>query len=187
MPHILGLGRSLALTPHRCLSLSAPGVQKKKGVSHSCRLDVGPGVWPARAFLPRDTCQTRRTCTAPTIGARGWTAGPRRVRGACKEKKRPHHKLPESRRMSHQTAYPEARPNNHHTTAPTSMRKHSRSLWEIERRKTQTHHCAESKRMGVQPAASERPGGRRENDDVNRSRWKERCVCCWVSVIRQLK
>ena len=43
-----------------CLCMFAPGVEQKR-VSHSFRLDVGPGGTdlPARAYLAPDTCQTR--------------------------------------------------------------------------------------------------------------------------------
>ena len=156
--------------PHRYLSLSARRVfnTPKKKLSHSCRLDVGPGdtALPARA---PDTCQTPNVhldmetpipvdvAQRPwnwTVGAAGWaittaTASachvcprPQKGRGTCKaldlrgqvfEEKSAHHKLLECRWMSHQTACPEAT-TLHHTTAPTSMRKQSRSPWEVKRR-----------------------------------------------------
>ena len=102
------LAASGALWP--CLSMSAPGVCLK-GVSHSCRLDVGPGVescvqvrisppdpcrtrtyhWTWRPCFPVDVAQLPRNwtvgaagCEAPTatVSASHVCPRPRKVRGA---------------------------------------------------------------------------------------------------------
>ena len=77
-----------------CLSMSAPGVCFK-GVSHSCRLDVGPAAVSCvhvRIFPP-DTCRTQRTTGHgdPVSGRRGgapleldgWSRGLGSSHGDC--------------------------------------------------------------------------------------------------------